>query len=198
MRIRGWGHLLGDEGSGFWIGLQAIKAALKSRAGVSAKSALEERVMQRFGADDDRLVIREAYSTSFSEAEVAGLTRLSSVPPVCYREKVRLEHVLVRIKWPERCMDRGVLRWHHQGNEEYRKGVAVRGRDGSPHRGKTDDHPAPSKTFPLARRVGQRKNREESVLRKNVRVEGQSTAVSVVADHQGRDKQHRGVHARWR
>jgi N-acetylglucosamine kinase-like BadF-type ATPase len=68
--------VLGDEGSGFWIGLEAIKAALKSRAGVIPETALGERIMREFGTQDDRHVIREVYSASFSEAEIAGLVPL--------------------------------------------------------------------------------------------------------------------------
>ncbi len=30
-RAGGWGHLLGDEGSGYWLGAQSIKAALRDR-----------------------------------------------------------------------------------------------------------------------------------------------------------------------
>jgi len=76
LRIGGWGHVLGDEGSGFWIGLEAIKATLKSRAGVIPETALGACVMREFGTQDERHVIREVYSASFSEAEIAGLVPL--------------------------------------------------------------------------------------------------------------------------
>ena len=74
VRIGGWGHLLGDEGSGYWIGLSAIKAALRSWAGVDTKTALEERVMDAFDASNDRQLLREVYSAS--DARIAGLMPL--------------------------------------------------------------------------------------------------------------------------
>jgi N-acetylglucosamine kinase-like BadF-type ATPase len=76
LRVGGWGHLLGDEGSGYWIGLGAIKAALRSWAGIIPKNALETRVMEALGAEDDRQVLGRVYSGSFSEAEIAGLVLL--------------------------------------------------------------------------------------------------------------------------
>lgn len=34
-RVGGWGHLLGDEGSGYQIGLQALKSVIKSHEGIT-------------------------------------------------------------------------------------------------------------------------------------------------------------------
>jgi len=76
LRVGGWGHLLGDEGSGYWIGLEAIKAALRSWAGIIPKTALETRVMGTLGVENDRQVLGRVYSGSFSEAEIAGLVLL--------------------------------------------------------------------------------------------------------------------------
>jgi N-acetylglucosamine kinase-like BadF-type ATPase len=76
LRVGGWGHLLGDEGSGYWIGLEAIKAALRSWAGIIPNTALETRVMETLGAENDRQVLSKVYSGSFSEAEIADLVLL--------------------------------------------------------------------------------------------------------------------------
>lgn len=76
LRVGGLGHLLGDEGSGFWIGLEATKAALGSWSGLSPKTALEERLMRFFGASSDAQVVRKVYSGAVSEAQIAGLVPL--------------------------------------------------------------------------------------------------------------------------
>lgn len=73
LRVGGWGHLVGDEGSGYWIGLEAIKTALRSWAGIIPKTALEAHVMKTLEAEDDRQVLSRVYSGSFSEAEIADL-----------------------------------------------------------------------------------------------------------------------------
>ncbi|MDQ6714987.1 MAG: hypothetical protein M3Z83_02625, partial [Actinomycetota bacterium] len=34
-RVDGWGHVLGDRGSGAWVGLEGLRAALRARDGVT-------------------------------------------------------------------------------------------------------------------------------------------------------------------
>lgn len=48
-RIDGWGHLLGDSGSGFWIGREALTAVLRSHDGRGVPTALAEVAAQEFG-----------------------------------------------------------------------------------------------------------------------------------------------------
>lgn len=76
LRVGGWGHLLGDDGSGYWIGLMAVKAALRSWAGMMPKTNLEEALMARFSVEEDRQLIEKVYSREISEADVAGLVPL--------------------------------------------------------------------------------------------------------------------------
>jgi len=49
-RVGGWGALLGDEGSGYWIGLQGIQRAILGREGRGSPTALTERLLSRIGA----------------------------------------------------------------------------------------------------------------------------------------------------
>lgn len=49
-RVDGWGHVLGDRGSGAWIGLAALRSALSARDGIDAAGgALLAAVTRRYG-----------------------------------------------------------------------------------------------------------------------------------------------------
>lgn len=50
--VGGWGPLLGDEGSGYHIGLDALKAAIYSKDGRGKKTLLYDLVMETWGLDD--------------------------------------------------------------------------------------------------------------------------------------------------
>ncbi|RRD03510.1 hypothetical protein EII34_14000 [Arachnia propionica] len=48
-RVDGWGHLLGDEGAGFWIGREALSAVLKAFDGRGPTTTLTEVARAEFG-----------------------------------------------------------------------------------------------------------------------------------------------------
>ncbi|HVQ92924.1 MAG TPA: BadF/BadG/BcrA/BcrD ATPase family protein [Mycobacteriales bacterium] len=67
----GWGHLLGDEGSGAWIGAQGLRAALRHRDGRDEGSAaLYRRLRNRFG--DPGATLRAVYGSAAPAYELAG------------------------------------------------------------------------------------------------------------------------------
>jgi len=72
----GWGFLLGDEGSGYWIGLQAVKAANKAQDGRCKQSPLTELVLEKLGVTDMREAQAKIYNDQISRPQIAELARL--------------------------------------------------------------------------------------------------------------------------
>jgi N-acetylglucosamine kinase-like BadF-type ATPase len=70
-RAGGWGHLLGDEGSGYWLGVQSIKAALRDREASGPKTALSVAACDFFGVSSVEAVASLVYSKPLTKGELA-------------------------------------------------------------------------------------------------------------------------------
>ena len=70
-RAGGWGHVLGDEGSGYWLGVESIKAALCDREASGPATALSDALVSFFGAHRVEEVASRVYSQPLSKGEIA-------------------------------------------------------------------------------------------------------------------------------
>jgi len=71
VRCGGWGHILDDGGSGYWIGKEALKYALRSSDGRGKKTVLEEIFKEVFKVTYLPDCIDYIYS-GFNKAKIAG------------------------------------------------------------------------------------------------------------------------------
>lgn len=72
----GWGHLLSDEGSGYWFGIEAMKAAVKGFDHRGPQTPLIEVVRQALGMGSMNDVMYRVYVEGLSRAEIAGMAPL--------------------------------------------------------------------------------------------------------------------------
>jgi glucosamine kinase len=72
-RAGGWGHLLGDEGSGYWLGIQSIRAALSDRDGSGPRTALSDTAPEFFGVSSVEEIAVRLYAKPLTKGEVAAL-----------------------------------------------------------------------------------------------------------------------------
>ena len=75
-RAGGWGHLISDEGSGYWFGIQALRVAVAAADGRRPASSLTARVMERMEitAMDD--LLHRLYVPGLPTSEIAALAPL--------------------------------------------------------------------------------------------------------------------------
>lgn len=77
-RSSGWGYLMGDEGSGYWIGVEAIRAACQASDGRGEPTALIQRIPEHLQVDDLRALHRQIYAHELSRSTIATLAAITA------------------------------------------------------------------------------------------------------------------------
>jgi N-acetylglucosamine kinase len=72
-RSGGWGHVLADEGSGYWLGVEGLKAAVRAYDGRGAPTALLGQLQGHLGLAHMDDIMHRLYVTKMSRAELAAL-----------------------------------------------------------------------------------------------------------------------------
>lgn len=75
-RAGGWGHVLGDEGSGYWIGRRALQAVARADDGRGPATSLTPRVLAHFSVARAEGLVSEIYDRQLRHHALAQLARL--------------------------------------------------------------------------------------------------------------------------
>jgi len=72
-RVGGWGRMLGDEGSGYFLGRLGLTAVTRHIDGRGEKTKLTSMIAKEFGLNDQTAIINAVYKNNFDIASVAPL-----------------------------------------------------------------------------------------------------------------------------
>ena len=74
-RSGGWGYVLGDEGSGYWIGRAALRAVLRESDRRGPATALSPLLLDHFGVSRAPELIHEVYHRNLKPAAIGSLAK---------------------------------------------------------------------------------------------------------------------------
>src|SRR6266850_5581761 len=72
-RAGGWGHMIGDEGSGYWIGREAVAAVMRAADGRGPATRLSDDILAHFSVNDVSQLPRIVYDREVPRMRVAAL-----------------------------------------------------------------------------------------------------------------------------
>jgi glucosamine kinase len=70
-RAGGWGHIVGDEGAGYMIGLTGIRSALQSYDGRAEETSLVKRLLKFYGIKTPDEMLRVIYKENLSKDRIS-------------------------------------------------------------------------------------------------------------------------------
>ena len=74
-RAGGWGYMLGDEGSGYWIGRAALRAVLRAADRRGPATKLTDLLLAFYGVARAQDLIHQVYSGTLRPAAIAALAK---------------------------------------------------------------------------------------------------------------------------
>jgi N-acetylglucosamine kinase-like BadF-type ATPase len=72
-RAGGWGYVLGDEGSGYWIGRAALRAVLREADQRGPKTGLTPLLLHHFGIEQAQELLHEVYHQGLKPSAIGSL-----------------------------------------------------------------------------------------------------------------------------
>ena len=75
-RAGGWGYIFGDEGGGFDLTRQALRAALRAEEGWGPPTRLRDMLLEATGSHDANDLLHRFYTTDFPRPKIASFSKL--------------------------------------------------------------------------------------------------------------------------
>ena len=72
-RAGGWGHMIGDEGSGYWIGREALSAVMRAYDGRGPATRLSAAILLHLNVNDESRLPRIVYDREVPRMTVAAM-----------------------------------------------------------------------------------------------------------------------------
>ena len=100
----GWGSLIADEGGGYWMGVQAMKAATEAYDTRGKPTLLKQAVLDSLGISEIGQIMHRVYTQQISVAETAALGRLV-IETAREGDQVALAIINAGMKEVARCVE---------------------------------------------------------------------------------------------
>ena len=75
VKANGWDYILGDEGSGYEIGIKALRALMRAYDGRGSDTLLSKTILEDLSISSVLELIEWAYSSPFSKDEIAAIAK---------------------------------------------------------------------------------------------------------------------------